>query len=281
MPSKGRQFLQAPLQLSLFDFEQLALPTPTAPPPLDATGKPAQKRRVLAEPHIIEYWLRRSKRRSIGFLIEDDGLHVTAPRWVTIAEIEEAVRSKQRWIVAKLDERRKSLAQKKEPTPLGDGASIPFLGKIYTLRVQSGEKTSGVALDDTLDTITVSLRPNTREDKLKMHVENWLQKEARRVFSQRLPTFSEKLGVTYRSFALSSAMTQWGSCTAQGTLRLNWRLIHLSLDLIDYVIAHELSHLREMNHGPRFWSTVKSIFPEYENAKKLLRGHSPCALSAS
>ena len=83
--------------------------------------------------------------------------------------------------------------------------------------------------------------------------------------------YAEKLGVQYRSYALSSATTQWGSCTSDARIRLNWRLMHFALPLIDYVIAHELAHLREMNHSPRFWATVQSIFPEFESAKKALR----------
>jgi predicted metal-dependent hydrolase len=79
---------------------------------------------------------------------------------------------------------------------------------------------------------------------------------------------------------LSSAITQWGSCTVGGKIRLNWRLIHFALPMIDYVIAHELSHLREMNHGPRFWATVQSIFPEFEAAKKVLRDSGPETLPA-
>jgi len=111
-------------------------------------------------------------------------------------------------------------------------------------------------------------------------VQGWLQLEAKRLFAERLPVYADKLGVAYRSFALSSATTQWGSCTADGRIRLNWRLIHFALPMIDYVVAHELSHLREMNHSPRFWATVQSIFPEFEAAKKALRDSGPETLPA-
>jgi hypothetical protein len=121
----------------------------------------------------------------------------------------------------------------------------------------------------------VSLAANSTEQQLKDRVQAWLQTEAKQLFAARLPLYAEKLDVSYRSFALSSAMTQWGSCTADGRLRLNWRLIHFSLPLIDYVIAHELAHLREMNHGPRFWATVQSVFPEFQAAKKALRQRAP------
>jgi predicted metal-dependent hydrolase len=102
-------------------------------------------------------------------------------------------------------------------------------------------------------------------------VQGWLQSEAKRLFAERLEIYAAKLGVSYQRFSLSSASTQWGSCTADGRIRLNWRLVHFALPNIDYVVAHELSHLREMNHGPQFWATVQSVLPEFESARKALR----------
>jgi len=223
----------------------------------------------------LEYRLVRSKRRSIGFLIDEDGLRITAPKWVTIAEIENAIREKQRWIFTKLNERRERSARRLQPhMQWTDGASLPYLGGEITLRILSGQAL-GISFDATSRELTVSLPPEAGEQQLKDRVQGWLQLEAKRIFAERLPVYAEKLGVTYQSFALSSATTQWGSCTAEGKIRLNWRLIHFALPMIDYVIAHELSHLREMNHSPRFWATVQSIFPEFEAAKRALRESGP------
>ena len=134
---------------------------------------------------------------------------------------------------------------------------------------------NGIAFDSATRELTVSLPSDASEQQLKDRVQGWLQAEAKRIFSDRLPVYAEKLSVHYHSFTLSSATTQWGSCTAEGKIRLNWRLIHFALPLIDYVIAHELAHLREMNHSPRFWQTVESIFPEFREARKALKQHPP------
>jgi predicted metal-dependent hydrolase len=231
----------------------------------------ANKRRLQIREHILEYRLQRSKRRSIGFLIDDDGLRIIAPRWVTIAEIENAIHDKQRWILSKLNERRERSARRLQPQMQWiDGATLPYLGGDITLRVITAQA-AGIAFNPATRELAVSLPPDATEQQLKDRVQGWLQLEAKRVFGERLPVYAEKLGVSYRSFALSSATTQWGSCTADGKIRLNWRLIHFALPLIDYVVAHELSHLREMNHSPRFWATVQSIFPEFEAAKRALR----------
>lgn len=224
---------------------------------------------------MFEYRLARSKRRTIGFLIDDDGLRITAPQWVSVAEIESAIREKQRWIFAKLNERRERSARRLQPgMQWRDGAKLPYLGGDLTLRLLATQA-SGTTYDGAAAELTVSLPPDADEQQLKDRVQGWMQAQAKRIFAERLPVYAEKLGVSYRSFALSSAVTQWGSCTADGRIRLNWRLVHFALPLIDYVIAHELSHLREMNHSPRFWATVQSIFPGFEAAKKELRDHAP------
>ena len=251
------------------------LPSPASPP---GRVLPTGRRRVQVRDHLLEYRLVRSKRRSIGFLIDEDGLRITAPKWVTIAEIENAICEKQRWIFTKLAERRERSARRLQPhMQWCDGAVLPYLGNDITLRIVAAQA-SGVTYHDETRELTVSLPPEAGEQQLKDRVQGWLQLEAKRVFAERLPVYAEKLGVTYRSFALSSATTQWGSCTAEGRIRLNWRLIHFALPLIDYVIAHELSHLREMNHSPRFWATVQSIFPEFEMAKRALRESGPDTL---
>jgi len=282
---------QLALQLDFFSSDFSSQPkvdhpaptlTPAAlPPQTPANGNEAStllaqgKRRIRINEHTLDYALVRSKRRSIGFMIDDDGLRITAPKWVTLVEIDSAIREKQRWIFNKLNERRERSARRLLPQmEWRDGGKLPYLGSDAILRVQATQ-VAGIAWNPQTLELTVCLPSDASEQQLKDRVQSWLQLEAKRIFAERLPVYAEKLDVNYHSFALSSARTQWGSCTADGRIRLNWRLIHFALPLIDYVIAHELSHLREMNHSPRFWATVQSIFPEFEAAKKALRDHAP------
>ena len=255
----------------------LADTTPAKPAtPIATPGR----RRIQLQEHSLEYRLLRSKRRSIGFLIDDDGLRITAPKWVSLAEIDNAIREKQRWIFAKLNEWRERSVHRLQPQmQWRDGATLPYMGSDVTLRIRANHA-AGIAYDATTQELTVCLPADADEQQLKDRVQSWLQLQAKTLFAQRLPVYAEKLEVRYRAYALSSATTQWGSCTADGKIRLNWRLIHFSLPLIDYVIAHELSHLREMNHGPRFWATVQSVFPEFQAAKKALRERAPDTLPA-
>ncbi len=243
------------------------------------TPIPAGHRRIRLEQLNLDYRLIRSKRKTIGFLIDDDGLRVSAPRWITINEIESAIVSKQLWIFRKMNEQRERSVRRLQPAMIWrDGAVFPYLGADITLRVVDPGTISGAYFDSTTRELHLSLPSAAGEQQLKDRVQGWLQSEAKRIFSERLTIYAEKLGVSYKSFTLSSASTQWGSCTADGKIRLNWRLMHFALPNIDYVVTHELSHLREMNHGPQFWATVQSVFPDFEQARKTLRDHEPTLL---
>lgn len=268
-----------PDQLSLEDLFGETPGQDVPPSTVPDTPIPPGHRRIRLDALALDYRLLRSKRKTIGFLIDDDGLRVTAPRWVTVAEIEAAIESKQQWIFRKINEQRdRSVRRLQPPMEWRDGATLPYLGEDITLRVSDTGTSASVRFDDEVRELHVSLPASASEQQLKDRVQGWLQTEAKRLFAERLAVYAEKLGVTYKSFTLSSAATQWGSCTADGRIKLNWRLMHFALPNIDYVVAHELSHLREMNHGPNFWATVQSALPEFEQARKTLRNHEPDSL---
>lgn len=233
----------------------------------EGTGYPGDRVTHLAgQP--VRWQLLRAKRRTIGFQIDHRGLRVSAPRWVSVREIDQALQAKAPWILRKLDEWRtqtqRSLAL---ATRWENGGEIRFMGERLTLRTDPEAR--GIERQDGL--LRIDLPPGAGSEQIKDRVESWLRGEARRVFAERMPVYSERLGRAPARWSLSSARTRWGSCTRDGSIRLNWRLIHFPIELIDYVIAHELAHLAELNHGPRFWSTVGSLFPDYEAARRQLR----------
>jgi predicted metal-dependent hydrolase len=96
-------------------------------------------------------------------------------------------------------------------------------------------------------------------------------RQAKTLFQQRLDHFAPLLQVQWRKLTLSSAGTRWGSARVDGSIRLHWRLIHFRLAVIDYVVVHELSHLRVMDHSPRFWDTVRAVVPDYASLRGQLK----------
>ena len=284
------------LQLELFaqDFFAALEPAAKSPPPPPQPlfkAPPAPPRAAFPSPprapdapplrriqlgaHFLDFELRRSTRRSIGFMIDDNGLRVTAPRRITLAEIDTAIRAKQRWILAKLHERgeRRATREERPPVRWEDGALLPYMGGDITLRLEPAPR-SHCVFDAATGQLRIGVTPGLAEWQLKERIKIWYQAEAKRLFAVRMEVYAEKLGVRYRSLTLSSAGTRWGSCTVGGDIRLNWRLIHFSQSLIDYVVAHELAHLLEMNHSPRFWAHVESVYPDYDGARAALRKRS-------
>jgi predicted metal-dependent hydrolase len=242
---------------------------------------PNSNRKIQLSDASLEYVLLRSKRRTIGFQITEEGLRVTAPRWVTVANIDDAIQEKQQWIINNLNERRKRTERRLDTAMRWeDGASFLFLGRILSLRLRRSDAVASITAEyqEEPRELCIQLPLDASEQQLKDNVKTWLQKEAKNIFSHRLPVYANMLGVRYKSMSLSNAATRWGSCTSQGKIHLNWRLIHFAPELIDYVIAHELAHLHEMNHSPRFWARVESVFPDYEQARQRLKRHASAEL---
>ncbi len=295
------------LQLSLFDEPQAAQPTPPglpprakpkAPLPLQPTAPagpvasagnaplapavefhhPRSQREIALGSHRVGYELRRSRRRSIGFVVGTEGLSVSAPKWVGVGDIETALREKATWILRKLQEQRER-GQRLTAAKVDwrEGTAIPFLGENVILLLDS--RTTGAVLHTAPDTLPgvprltlhLGLPQSAEPAQIRDAVQSWLQRQARRVFEERCALFTARLGVRMKRLSLSSAATRWGSASADGSVRLNWRLIHFGLPVIDYVVTHELAHLREMNHSPAFWDVVRQAMPDYEQARGALR----------
>jgi hypothetical protein len=120
--------------------------------------------------------------------------------------------------------------------------------------------------------LQMALAPGgAQPEQIQKAVQAWLMQQARQIFTERLNHFAPQLGVQWRQLGLSSATTRWGSAKADGSIRLNWRLLHFRPELLDYVVVHELSHLRVMDHSQRFWAVVQAILPDHVALRRQLR----------
>lgn len=240
---------------------------------------------------LVAYEFKRSARRTIGFSIKPEGLMVSAPNWVALKAIEAALQEKALWIIQKLadvhERHQNTLAHEITWT---DGAQLPYLGAPLTLRLTPpsfGRRATTALLShapEALDTpgtseapgaagltLQLALSLEATPAQMRQATQRWLLNEAQAHFTQRLDHFAPQLQVSWRSLSLSNAATRWGSARVDGSIRLNWRLMHFTPAVIDYVVAHELSHLREMNHSPRFWATVGSVMPDYAARRQQLK----------
>lgn len=292
--------------LDLFDEPEPPQPAPPAkpwleptapaadagpmPPPLSldeaispqAFRHPEANRQALLGTVLVAFHLKRGKRRNIGFSVGPEGLVVSAPRWVPLAEIDDAVRSKAKWIVGKLEQSRERAGRiAAARIEWRDGATFPYLGEdvIVVLDPRHAFTETGAMLNTDGQalpgmprlTLHLGLSQSASERQIRDAVQAWLMRQAKRIFAERLDHFAPLLGVQWRKLALSSAGTLWGTARQDGSIRLNWRLVHFRMAVIDYVVAHELSHLRVMDHSPRFWDTVRAVVPDYALLRNQLK----------
>ena len=214
----------------------------------------------------IAYTLRRSTRKTLGLSIDHRGLIVGVPLRVGLREAEAFIRSHAGWVVDKLQARlQRQPVAAFEPV---DGAPIPFLGEAWRLRLGRGNNRVLWHEQGPDKVLELALRAGADARQLLLR---GLQQRSLELFTHRVEEFCLRLGRPMPVVGLSNARTRWGSCSRRSGIRLNWRLIHLPTAQIDYVVAHELAHLVEMNHSARFWAVVARIMPDYEIHRSALR----------
>ena len=246
-------------------------PDTSGPPESRPGAKDRRHRTVALQGQTVAWELRRTRRKTVGMSIGQEGkIQVNAPRWVPVSDIESILQEKSRWLLARLAEWSQTEQQRLLPQQQWvDGASLPYLGKPMIMIVAPDNQET--RWDDFRRELQLALPRDASVEQFRDAVHGWLQHQARVLFEARLTLISTSSGRAYTRFSLSNARGRWGSCTHDGHIRLNWRLIHFGEEVIDYVIAHELAHIRTMDHSRGFWDEVADILPTYQDGKTLLR----------
>ena len=233
-------------------------------------GGPAQvasRHQFMLDGGCVDYTLKRSRRRrSITLTIDEDGLRVGAPWRASRQRIDALLEAHARWIARKLAE---WSARRPPPFRWQAGATVMAMGEPLTLVVSSG----GDATQRDGSRLHVCAMPDDPA-AVARQVVAWLRGTAQGWFEQRAAHFAQVLAVRTPTIRLSNARTRWGTCHPDGRVLLNWRLIQAPPALIDYVVVHELAHLREPNHSPRFWRWVAGVLPDYAERRLRLRRES-------
>lgn len=230
--------------------------------PVDSVVQP---RHIELRGRAVRFVLKRSqRRRRIAFLVDEQGLAVHAPWRASDSVIDGAIRDAARWILAKLDEW--EARPKQRPRAWADGEALDFLGRTITLCV---EHDPALTVAELADESLLRLRlPDPRDSaRVRLAVIRWYRRHAERHFPLRVEHFAALLEVDRPKVFLSDARTRWGSCNAEGEVRLNWRLMQAPGHIVDYVVAHEIAHLLHLNHSRRFWRAVERIYPAWETAR--------------
>jgi predicted metal-dependent hydrolase len=209
----------------------------------------------------------RSRRRTLGLQITPDArVIVRAPRWATSVDIHNLVNDKLEWIRKIQTKLRLENAARVEPR-FESGESFSYLGEKRVLALLLGSSRR-LTFDGAAFSLGEFSRPRARR-----HFETWSRRQAREVLTARVDVMAARAGLSYAALRITGAKTRWGSCSSKGTLNFTWRLVMAPLDIIDYVVAHEVTHLVHHNHSKRFWTKVAALYPDYRRARAWLREH--------
>ncbi|GAA5167321.1 SprT family zinc-dependent metalloprotease [Viridibacterium curvum] len=230
-----------------------------------------QVRQIVLKGRLVDYTLHRRARRTLGMTIDDRGITVSIPTRASIAETERFLLERSNWVVEKLAE----WAARPKPASfeVADGTRFPMLGQTCTLHLSHGaphvEWVQGVGKRE----VHLRVRPKEAPRRALLRA---VQNYALGYFGGRIEEYGWMLqryspGLELPALHLTNARTRWGSCSRISGIRLNWRLIHLPNAQVDYVVAHELAHLIEMNHSRRFWEVVELLYPDHPQAQAALR----------
>lgn len=225
----------------------------------------APLRRLQLGGRAVDYELRHARRKTVALRVDDRGLRVSAPQRMSLPRIERFLQDHADWVLRHLD------AWAARPRPgriaLSHGAVFPWLGHPCRIEVQRGRSAAQWCFDEAGAVLQLRCARGQSVYRAAMKA---IGARALEDFAIRVRRDARRLGVDAPPVLLTNARTRWGSCSARA-IRLNWRLCLMDRDLIDYVVAHEVAHLRHMDHSPAFWAVVEQLYPGARHARTRLK----------
>lgn len=225
---------------------------------------------------VLSYRLVRERRRSIGIYVGLDGVSVKAPRWVSEKSIDDFVRSKSDWIEKRLSKSREAVEGAR-----ASGAYeriVPYMGGSVPIKVLDAGSREGARFDGS--SFTFRARDRGRGNVERLYT-RWLRRNAGPFFEQRIDVYKGILGVEPVSLSVRNQKSRWGSASKSGSISLNCNLMKAPTDIIDYVVVHELAHMRVADHSKEFWKVVESVIPDYKKKRKWLRENGVSLMDSS
>jgi len=206
--------------------------------------------------------------KGINITVSWDGkVRVTAPKNLDESKIREVLQRRAQWIESKLKEMRRRIDSRPMPTQFLSGETVWVLGKPMTLQVKEGKE--GVRMKDGKLVVQVE---RVEREAVRAVLVSWLSSLAQRVLTKKVKKFSRLVGAKPTEIELRDWKRKWGLCKSdRGILRFNWRLVQLPEELIDYIVVHELVHLKHARHGKAFWVLLSKILPNYQQRKERLK----------
>lgn len=226
----------------------------------------------------IPYTVEKKRRKTIGIRIsEEKGVLVSIPQWATRKQVDEVLAQKADWICAKYELvlQRRAVLDSRSYT---QGSPVLYLGTEYPLSLEYGKLQNRARLTFKDGKVQIELPAfaetgdaSKREAYIKSVLEGWYKHQAASYLAARLAVYAEKMGVKPLKLSIRGQKKRWGSCSAKNSIQLNWKLMLAPEPVLDYVIVHELAHIREKNHSKAFWRLVEAVLPDYRQRQAWLK----------
>lgn len=225
---------------------------------------------------LINYDLRRSRTvRERRITVTPERVEVVAPASDLDEDIAAFLGRKRKWIFDSVQELRELSAKQHVVPRLMTGSKIPYRGRMsrLTVRRTDAPRIEIAYRNGFLVDLPTSVHPQAVEEIVATELKLWLKSQVRRDVLEIVKTYQSRFGLRPRSVRVADLASGWGSCGAEGTLHVNWHLVFAPKKVLEYVVVHELAHLRHRSHGPRFWDFLELILPEYRLPKAWLEKH--------
>ena len=206
-----------------------------------------------------------NRKKTVSFQIEKGIVKILVPKHLDKSRIDKLIKSKSKWIKTKLSKVDQILPYRKKDYVSGE--DFLYLGKHYRLKILKGKKYN-IELTDKY--LKITIKSHTKDNKIKRLLKKWYFNNADNYLSELTNELSKKTGINYRSVKVRNYKSRWGSCSSNGKIYYNWKIIMAPIRIIKYVICHELAHLKVHNHSPKFWMLLRSMYPNLDDAKTWL-----------
>ena len=213
---------------------------------------------------MIPYKLVRSRRKTAAiYITKDASVEVRAPLKMSKADIDKFIASKEKWIEKSLG-LCEQINTEKSVFTLDYGDTVILAGNMYPINIKDGKRAG-------FDGECFYLPPNLTPNEIKSAVVQVYKAIAKRIIQNKVSEYAKCMNVAPTDIRITSAKTRWGSCSGRNSINFSWRLVMADDDVIDYVVMHELAHIKEHNHSPRFWKLVEGVLPDYKDRQSKLK----------
>jgi predicted metal-dependent hydrolase len=223
-------------------------------------------------PFPFEFTILRSRRRSISIEVQSARVVIRAPMRVAESALYEFLHEKNLWVQEKIREQQQALAAIPQHTYMA-GSRMPYLGGEITLVLGSGSAARVVLHDQQLHVLLSRRRRMSAPEQTRRLVQAWYQQQALVLLTDKTTRLATTMGLQHTGVSTRATRTKWGHCTSRGAIQYNWQIILAPEPIVDYLVAHEVSHLRHHNHSRAFWQLVESVCPDYVHCRAWLKAH--------